>query len=245
MDIQTVTYNHTAAPERFADALASQGVVCLVDHPTDPQLVLKAHKMWGDFFVSDDKAKYAQEGSAHSGYFAAGLHDTYEGECYHYFPWAPNPQGMNHVTQKLFDHMDHLSQTFLGWLDAEMPNRVKARLEGSLRQLPLKSPRSHLRVISCNKDKPLSFLNPKADPGLLTLLFVGPHTHFKIWDENGWQGFVCEPGSMLVSGGEVLDHLSDGLYGGRSHAYCDIVDAIHLSQAPCLLPFFAKPHEKV
>ena len=244
MTAGTVTYNHTSAPAQFVEALATFGVVIVLDHPTDLTHANKTHRMWEDFFASEEKVKYSQSEGSASGYFPAGSHPAYAQECYHYYPWAPNPQGMNQATQKLFDHFAHLSSTFLGWIEGELPRNLKARLSAPLVQMVAGSQKAHMRIVCSREDGGQLGGAPKAcDEGLLTLMLAGPHERFKFWDVHGkgWQEICCPQGSLLVSAGRALDTLTEGLYTAASHAQLGAPQAGGPEGIGCLLPFFSKP----
>jgi isopenicillin N synthase-like dioxygenase len=244
MSAETITYNHTSAPAQFVEALTTHGVVVVLDHPTDLTHVLKTHSMWEEFFASEEKVKYGQSEEPSSGYFAVGSHPSYAQECYQYYPWAPNPQGMNQATQKLFDHYSHLSNTFLEWIESEMPKRLKTQLSKPLVQMVANSQNANMCMIHRGDHAAMDYGVPKArDEGLLTLMLAGPYEQFKFWDVHTkqWREMKCPQGSLLVNAGSVLDTLTEGLYTAASHAQLGALEEGGPLGLGCILPFFSKP----
>ncbi|MEC7207954.1 MAG: 2-oxoglutarate and iron-dependent oxygenase domain-containing protein, partial [Pseudomonadota bacterium] len=69
MQIETVDFKASDAPQRLARSLRETGFAVLANHPISPERIDEAYDLWGGFFASETKSDYLRDYEKQDGYF--------------------------------------------------------------------------------------------------------------------------------------------------------------------------------
>ena len=116
-----------------------------------------------------------------------------------------------------------LALELLDWVEANTPPEIAARLSMPLSKMMEGSKRTLLRVL---RYPPLPDSIPDGavraaaheDINLLTVLPASDAPGLELLDTNGqWHPVPCDPGSLAINGGEMLDLATEGYYPATTH----------------------------
>jgi isopenicillin N synthase-like dioxygenase len=228
MDLN-VSFTSPNAPAEFTRMIRETGFAVLTDHPVPHDLIFETYEEWKRFFASEQKARYAYDRESYWGYYPYLSENAKDQdvkdlkEFFHVFAWSPTPEGMSDRTRRLFETLNGLAETLLGWVDDSTPPEVSARFSMPLRDMIEGSQRTVFRILHY---PPLAGdLHPSAvrssaheDINLLTLLPAGTAPGLEVKDASGaWVAVACDPSSIIVNSGDMLQEASGGYFGSTTH----------------------------
>ena len=256
MDVAVVDYTAPDAPERFSTSLRETGFAVLTNHPLQWSLVERIYAEWSALFDDPEIASYTTTDSL-TGYFPPDVSETAKGfqvkdlkEFFHVYPWSRYPGQVSDAALRYRDEAMRLALTLLDWVEANTPNEITDRLSMPLSRMMEGSTRSLLRVL---RYPPLPDHVPDGavraaaheDINLLTVLPASDQPGLELLGANGeWFPVPCDPGSLAVNGGEMLDLATAGYYPATTHRVVNPTgDAAR--EARMSLPLFLHPADDV
>lgn len=256
MDVAVVDYTAPDAPERFSTSLRETGFAVLTNHPLSWSLVEQVYAEWSAFFDDPDVVTYTTTDSQ-TGYFPPDLSETAKGfrvrdlkEFFHVYPWSRYPDHVSDAALRYRDAAMRLALTLLDWVEANTPDEITDRLSRPLSEMMDGSTRTLLRVL---RYPPLPDEVPEGavraaaheDINLLTVLPASDQPGLELLGANGeWYPVPCDPGSLAINGGEMLDLATDGYYPATTHRVVNPTgDAARASRMS--LPLFLHPADDV
>lgn len=230
MDVAVVDYTATNAPELFAESLRHTGFAVLVNHPLPWSLVEQIYDEWSALFDSPAVERYDTDPAGQVGWFPANRSETAKGssvrdlkEFFHVYDWSVFPDEVSDAALEYRRIAIDLALTLLDWVEANTPPDIAARLSMPLSKMMEGSTRSLLRVL---RYPPLPPEIPEGavraaaheDINLLTVLPASDQPGLELLGANGeWFAVPCDPGSLAVNGGEMLDLATDGYFPATTH----------------------------
>ncbi|MFZ9015819.1 MAG: 2OG-Fe(II) oxygenase family protein [Ilumatobacteraceae bacterium] len=256
MEVAVVEYHAPDAPERFAKSLRETGFAVLVDHPLRWELVEQVYEEWSRFFDDPSVHGYTTTDSQ-CGYFPPDVSETAKGnrvrdlkEFFHVFPWSEYPSEVSDAALRYRDAAMELALTLLDWVEADTPPEVAGKLSMPLSRMMEGSTRSLLRVLRyppLPTDVPDGAVRAAAheDINLLTVLPAADQPGLELLGTNGeWYPVPCDPGSLAINAGEMLDLATDGYYPATTHRVVNPTgDAARAARMS--LPLFLHPADDV
>jgi isopenicillin N synthase-like dioxygenase len=256
MDVAVVDFTAEDAPERFSTSLRETGFAVLVNHPLQWSLVEQIYAEWSALFDDPDVVRYTTTDSL-TGYFPPEISETAKGfrvkdlkEFFHVYPWAPYPDRVSDAALRYREAAMHLALTLLDWVEANTPDEIAGRLSMPLSQMMAGSSRSLLRVLRyppLPRDLPDGAVRAAAheDINLLTVLPASDQPGLELLGANGeWYPVPCDPGSLAVNGGEMLDLATAGYYPATTHRVVNPTGEAARA-ARMSLPLFLHPADEV
>jgi isopenicillin N synthase-like dioxygenase len=230
MDVAVVDYAAPDAPERFTESLRETGFAVLVNHPLPWSLVEQIYREWAALFDSPAIEKYMMDPSGQTGWFPPDKSETAKGhtvrdlkEFFHVYDWSTYPDEVSDAALEYRTIATGVARTLLDWVEANTPPEVAARFSMPLSKMMDGSTRTLLRVLRYPPligDVPDGAVRAAAheDINLLTVLPASNEAGLELLGTNGqWYPVPCDPGSLAVNGGEMLDLASGGYYPATTH----------------------------
>lgn len=228
MDVAVVDYQHPDAPAQFTRSLRDTGFAVVVNHPLPWDLVEGIYAEWSAFFDSPDVHRYTTP-DRNVGYFPPSIsevakdHDARDlKEFFHVFPWSEYPAEVSDAARRYGDIATEMAATLLSWVEQHTPADVSARFSVPLTAM-LDGSASLLRVLRYPPlpgDVPDGAERAAAheDINLLTVLPASDQAGLELLGADGeWHAVPCDPGSVAVNCGEMLDLASGGYYPATTH----------------------------
>lgn len=257
MDVAVVDYTAADAPQRFAESLRQTGFAVLVNHPLPWSLVEQIYREWAALFDSPHVAQYATGSGGHVGWFAPTRSETAKGstvadlkEFFHVYDWSIYPSEVSEAAQQYRRIAMELALELLEWIEASTPPEIVARLSMPLSQMMSGSTQTLLRVL---RYPPLPDSIPDGavraaaheDINLLTVLPASDAPGLELLGTNGqWYPVPCDPGSLAINGGEMLDLATEGYYPATTHRVVNPT-GVDARRARMSLPLFLHPADDV
>ena len=256
MDVAVVDYTAPDAPERFTESLRETGFGVIVNHPLEWSLVEEVYAEWSAFFDDQAVADYTTTDSQ-VGYFPPEVAETAKGfevrdlkEFFHVYPWSVYPTQVSDAALRYRAAAMEVALTLLEWVHAETPPDVSAHLSRPLARMMEGSTRTLLRILRyppLPEHVPDGAVRaaPHEDINLLTVLPASDEPGLELLGTNGeWYPVPCDPGSLAVNGGEMLDLATDGYYPATTHRVVNPTgDAAR--RARMAVPLFLHPADDV
>jgi isopenicillin N synthase-like dioxygenase len=230
MGVAVVDFTAADAPQRFTRSLRETGFAVLVNHPLPWALVEQIYREWAALFDSPAVEKYLMDASGQVGWFPADKSETAKGstvrdlkEFFHVYDWSVYPDEVSDAAMRYREIATGVARTLLDWVEANTPPEVAARFSMPLSQMMDGSRRTLLRVL---RYPPLTHRVPDGavraaaheDINLLTVLPASDEAGLELLGTDGaWYPVPCDPGSLAVNGGEMLDLASGGYYPATTH----------------------------
>lgn len=256
MDVAVVDFTAENAPERFAESLRLTGFAVLTNHPLEWATVEQIYAEWDEFFQSEAVHKYTTTDSQF-GYFPPDISETAKGEeirdlkeFFHVYDWSVYPDEVSDAALKYRDVAKDLALTLLDWVEAATPDEISDRLSMPLSKMMEGSERSLLRVLRYPPligDVPEGAVRAAAheDINLLTVLPASNESGLELLGANGnWFPVPCDPGSLAINGGEMLDLATDGYYPATTHRVVNPIGEA-ANRTRMSLPMFLHPRDDV
>jgi isopenicillin N synthase-like dioxygenase len=257
MDVAVVDYAAPDAPEQFTESLRETGFAVLVNHPLPWSLVEQIYREWAALFDSPAIEKYMMDPSGQTGWFPPDKSETAKGqtvrdlkEFFHVYDWSTYPEEVSDAALEYRTIATGVARTLLDWVEANTPPEVAARFSMPLSKMMDGSTRTLLRVL---RYPPLIGHVPDGavraaaheDINLLTVLPASNEAGLELLGTNGqWYPVPCDPGSLAVNGGEMLDLASGGYYPATTHRVVNPCGEAAL-RPRMSLPLFLHPADDV
>ena len=256
MDVSVVEFHAPDAPERFTESLRTTGFAVLVDHPLPWDLVEQVYDEWSTFFDGPSVRAYTTTDSQ-CGYFPPDVSETAKGnrvrdlkEFFHVFPWSEYPAEVSDAALRYRDAAMELALTLLDWVESNTPSDIARSLSMPLSTMMAGSTRSLLRVLRyppLPSDVPDGAVRAAAheDINLLTVLPAADQPGLELLGTNGeWFPVPCDPGSLAINAGEMLDLATSGYFPATTHRVVNPSGpAAHVARMS--LPLFLHPADDV
>ena len=184
------------------------------------------------------------------GYFPPKIAETAKGrtvrdlkEFFHVYPWSEKyPSEVSNDAMRYRDIATDVASTLLGWVDANIPSEVAEKLSRPVADMLTGNSRTLLRIL---RYPPLEGDAPEGavraaheDINLLTVLPASNETGLELLGADGkWYEVPCDPGSIAVNCGEMLDRATEGYLPATTHRVVNpIGEAAH--RARMSMPLF-------
>ena len=256
MDVAVVDFTAPDAPETFTRSLRDTGFAVLVNHPIPWSLVEQIYREWSAFFDSPAVDNYLRDWDEQAGWFPADRSETAKGrnvrdlkEFFHVFAWSVYPAEVSDAALQYRTIATDLARTLLEWVEANTPSEIAERFTIPLSEMVDESD-TLLRVL---RYPPLPPAIPEGaeraaaheDINLLTVLPASDQAGLELLGTNGaWYQVPCDPGSVAVNGGEMLDLASGGYYPATTHRVVNPTGGA-ARVARMSLPLFLQPADEV
>jgi isopenicillin N synthase-like dioxygenase len=257
MDVAVVDYTSPDAPEAFTRSLRETGFAVLVNHPLPWSLVEQIYREWSAFFDSPAVDKYLRDWDEQAGWFPVKRSETAKGrsvrdlkEFFHVFEWSVYPDEVSDAALQYRTIATELAITLLEWVEANTPADIASRFSVPLSHMLDDADGTLLRVL---RYPPLPDTVPEGaeraaaheDINLLTVLPASDAPGLELLGTNGrWYPVPCDPGSIAVNGGEMLDLASGGYYPATTHRVVNPVGEA-AKKARMSMPLFLQPADDV
>lgn len=258
MQVSVVDYTDPRAPELFTESLRRTGFGVITNHPLPWELVTDIYAEWSELFTSGAAAEYVVDEAGQEGYFPPDVSETAKGnrirdlkEFFHVYPWSERyPTEVSDAALRYRDIATAMAATLLGWVHANTPDDVAKGFSQPLASMIDNSTRTLLRVLHyppLGDDAPEGAIRAAAheDINLLTVLPASDEPGLELLGTNGsWYPVPCDPGSIAVNSGEMLDLASDGYFPATTHRVVNPIGEA-ARRARMSLPLFLHPADDV
>lgn len=230
MQVLTADYRAANASEVFTKSLINTGFAVVSNHPIQFDKVHKAYQEWADFFASDEKLNYLYDPKKHDGFFPTSISETAKGydikdlkEYYHIYSWGRYPKKMSSVTRELYQELSGMAAVLLGWIEQHTPEDIRAKFSMPLSQMIQDSPQILLRALHypplTGEEEPNAIrAAAHEDINLITLLPAATSPGLQVKDiHGGWHDVPCDPGTIVVNTGDMLQLCSQNYYRSTTH----------------------------
>lgn len=256
MYVLTANYSQPDAADVFVRSIKDTGFGVVKNHPIQPELIQAVYQEWESFFNSQDKFNYLYDKETQDGYFpfltenAKGSEYKDLKEFYHLYEWGRYPASLSKKTLELFQALNELAMTLLQWIEVGTPEEVRVKFSQPLKEMIRQSPKTLLRILyypplTGSEEPGAVRAAAHEDIDLLTLLPAATATGLQVKDTQGnWHPVECDPGTIVVNAGDMLQMCSGGYYTSTTHRVMNPVGAEALK--PRLsMPLFLHPNMDV
>ena len=230
VQIRTVSFKSPNASMEFTQSILESGFAVVRDHPIAFQLITDSFKEWADFFASDAKHKHTFDPAKQAGYFPFRSENAKDyskkdlKEFFHYYPARNSlPETTQKYTPQLYKQLYDLSVTLLGWIQENTPDHVRMKYSEPLTAMIENSEETLLRPIhypplTGSEEEGAVRAAAHEDINLITLLPAATAPGLQVKDLNGnWLDVPCDPGTIVVNSGDMLNMASDGYFPSTTH----------------------------
>ena len=255
--LEVIDCKSNDAPQQFSASLKEIGFAVVRNHGVVQQLIDEAYAAWGKFFHSSEKNNYPFDPKTHDGLISLDLSETAKGheikdikEFFHYYSWGRVPKSLEPLTKNLFNSLNHLAATLLGWVESALPVEVREKLSMPLSEMIIDSKHSLLRIIhypplSGDEIKGAVRAAPHEDINLLTLLPAATAKGLEVQDKAGqWLAVPHDPDWIIVNSGDMLQECSAGYYQATTHRVTNPKGA-KARESRLSMPLFLHPRPEV
>ncbi len=230
MDVAVVDFEAADAPERFTESLLTTGFAVVVNHPLDWTSVESLFDEWNAFFDHPNRFDYVPEPGTQGGYFPPTVAETASGntirdlkEFFHVYPWSIYPAEVSRGALDYAERAAAVARTLLDWVEANTPPEIAARFSQPLSSMMDGSTRSLLRILrypplTGGEEPGAVRAAAHKDINLLTVLPSSNEPGLELLGADGeWYAVPCDPSSLAVNTGEMLELASGGFYPATVH----------------------------
>ena len=256
MNITQVNFTSTSAPKDFANSIKNTGFAVIHHHPIDQALLKDVYSEWSNFFGSEKKFTYRFDPKIQSGYFPFRSENAKDSpikdlkEFYHLYKESDLPAECNSSTLLLRRSLIQMASELLTWLDEETPSSIRTHFSMPLSEMIADSKTTLLRVlhyppIPGEIEEGAIRAAAHEDINLITLLPAATAAGLQVKDNTGtWYDVPCDPGSIIVNAGDMLQLASNGYYRSTTHQVVNPKEA-EARTSRFSLPLFLHPREEV
>ena len=256
IQVSTVDFRSEASSVEFVDSLRKPGFAVVKNHPINMDLVNQVYSLWSNFFSSTEKHNYLFHTIKQDGYFpfksehAKGCADKDLKEFYHIYPWGRCPESIEEKTRLLYSQLVDLASLLLTWIEEEVPDGISSKFSMPLRKMVEDSPQNLMRIInypaiSGQEDPNAVRAAAHEDINLITVLCASTESGLQAQDIDGnWHDIQCDPGSIAVNTGDMLQMCSDGYFPSTTHRVIN-PGADKMNVARMSMPLFLHPNDDV
>jgi isopenicillin N synthase-like dioxygenase len=229
MDVLKVKYGSPESAERFCHSLKTTGFAVITDHPIASALVNRVYAKWAEFFNGQEKHKYTFKPESQAGYFPFRSENAKDSpikdlkEFFHVYPRSDLPESLSEDTWELYHQLVKMGRELLDWVQTASPENVKRGFAMPLSDMVVGSEENLLRVIHyppLKGSEEAGAIRAAAheDINLITLLCSATAAGLEVRDTNGvWHQVPCDPGSIAINAGDMLQLASNGYYKSTTH----------------------------
>jgi isopenicillin N synthase-like dioxygenase len=229
MEVLKVSYHSPEAAERFCHSLKTTGFAVITGHPIPTDLVNRVYQKWADFFNSQEKHAYTFKPESQAGYFPFRSENAKDynikdlKEFFHVYPRSEMPEFLKQDTWDLYNRLVDLGGELLKWVEVASPEEVRKLFSMPLHEMTTNSNENLLRVIHyppLKGDEEDGAIRAAAheDINLITLLYSATTAGLEVLDTHGkWHDVPCDPGSIAINAGDMLQMASKGYYKSTTH----------------------------
>lgn len=230
MDVAVVDYRSATAARDFTKSLRETGFAVLVNHPVDYSMVQRLQREWLDFFRSERKWDFLPGEGGQDGYRPMEEAETAVGytkkdikEYFHWYPWGRQPEAESRVAREMYDAGFSLAAELLSWVEEFTPTDISKRFTMPLSEMINGTQRTLLRILHyppLRGDEPEGSVRAAAhqDINMITVLPASNEPGLQVRDLSGiWHDVPCDPGSVAINAGDMLDYATGGFYPSTTH----------------------------
>ena len=230
MVLEVIDFQSSAKAKRFTESLKQTGFAVLKNHAIDNALVEALYSQWLAFLNTGEKYQYEFNQQTQGGFYSTSLSETAKGhsvkdlkEFFHFYKNGICPPSLLAITDELFDQMNQFAIELLGFIEAALPDTVKAQLSMPLSEMIVDSEDTLLRIIHYPPlDGPIPAGAVRAaaheDINLITLLPAATAKGLQVkTKQNQWIDVPCDSGWLIINIGDMLQECCDGFYRSTSH----------------------------
>ena len=260
MEVLKVTYpthsSSTEASERFCHSLKTTGFAVITHHPISMDLVNRVYQQWSDFFNSEEKHDYLFNPKTQAGYFPFRAENAKNNpikdlkEFFHIYPRSKLHPNLEKDTWDLYHQLVKLGGELLSWIEQSSPQDVKKQFSVPLPEMIKNSEENLLRIIHYpplqgSEEKGAIRAAAHEDINLITLLCSATAAGLEVQDTSGqWHTVPCDPGSIAINAGDMLQMASNGYYKSTTHRVINPQDG-DSSKPRYSMPLFLHPRPDV
>lgn len=228
MDILKIDMSAPGLGQKLLEAFSKTGFAVITNHPIDTALMEKVYVDWAWFFESETKFAYNFNPETQAGYFpfksenAKGYSIKDLKEFYHlFYPYRDLPVGVNETTRELAARLQFLGYRLLDSLSEEILHETGRNF--SLGEMAEGSTGTLFRVLHYppledSDEKDAVRAAAHEDINLLTLLPAATAPGLEVKDlEGNWHKVECDPGSIIVNVGDMLQEATESLLKSTTH----------------------------
>jgi len=254
--VRSVDLRSSEASVQFVKSLQKTGFAILHHHSINMDLVNDVYSLWHDFFNSTQKNNYLFHSIKQDGYFpfksehAKGSNEKDLKEFFHIYPWGRCPELLEVKTRKLFYQLVDLASQLLIWIEKEVPVEIASNFSMPLKKMIKDSPQNLMRIINypaiSENENPHSVrAAAHEDINLITVLCAGTESGLQAQDiEGNWHDIQCDPGSIAVNTGDMLQMCTDGFFPSTTHRVVNpLGDKKNVARMS--MPLFLHPNDEV
>jgi isopenicillin N synthase-like dioxygenase len=229
MEVLKVKYGSPEAAERFCHSLKTTGFAVINDHPIPIDLVNRVYSQWGEFFKSEEKHQYKFTTESQAGYFPFRSENAKDynikdlKEFFHVYPRSKMPTFLMQDTWDLYNRLVTLGTEMLTWIQQASPKEVSKHFSIPVDQMIQDSEENLLRIIHYppiqgTEESGAIRAAAHEDINLITLLCSATAAGLEVMDTAGnWHEVPCDPGSIAINSGDMLQMASRGYYRSTTH----------------------------
>ena len=257
MPVLTVDYTAREAPSLFTRSLKETGFAVLRSHPISTDLINEIYRLWQQFFLAREEEKliYLYQKPSQAGYFpfrtenAKGSKLSDLKEFFHFYPWGTSPPALRAITLEMYDALHLLAAELLQWIEDFLPDNVKSQLSIPLKEMLIDSPNTLLRILHYpaleEETEGAVRAAPHEDINLITLLPAATAPGLEVLDtKNQWHPVSCDPGSIVVNVGDMLQMCTQKYYLSTTHRVTNPIGD-EKRKARFSMPLFLHPGREV
>jgi isopenicillin N synthase-like dioxygenase len=249
--IKTANMDDAYWADVVAFSFKKTGFAVIKNHKIPIELVDKVYADWSRFFSNPDKmAHLSVDGKG--GYFpfksenAKGNPIKDLKEFYHlHFPFDSVPEGIDaDATKELTRQLLEIARNILWNIQINIPRELMHAQGETLHNMVKNSKSNLLRVLHyppTPEDAEEGAVRAAAheDINLLTLLVAATQPGLQVRDLDGrWWDIECEPGSLIVNVGDMLQEASGGRFISTTHR---VVNPQGQNASRYSMPLFVHP----
>ena len=243
-----ISFQDPNASLAFYDSLKRFGFATLIDHPIDMERVDRIYSQWKAYFDETPNPEMLMDPQHQDGYFSTEVAESAKGETvrdfkeyFQFYPWGRCPAALR---DDLFAHYQQCSDfaaLLLRWVSEHLPDSISDAFSEPLDNMIEGSQQTMLRVLHyppVTLDAALPRAAAHEDINLLTVLPASNETGLELLGADGkWYEVPCDPGSIAVNCGEMLDRATEGYLPATTHRVVNpIGEAAH--RARMSMPLF-------
>jgi isopenicillin N synthase-like dioxygenase len=256
MEVLKVKYGSPNAAEKFCESLTQTGFAVVTDHPISFDLVHRVYEDWARFFNSKEKHDFTFKPEQQSGYFPFRSENAKDSpikdlkEFFHVYPRSKLPEFLSENTWKLYNELCSLGGEMLNWVQTASPESIRKGFSMPLPGMIDDSEENLLRVIHYpplqgTEEEGAIRAAAHEDINLITLLCSATASGLEVQDTAGnWHEVPCDPGSIAINAGDMLQLASGGYYKSTTHRVVNPTGAA-AKQPRYSMPLFLHPRSEV
>lgn len=249
VDMQSSTW-----PKMLDHSFRNTGFAILKNHGVNFRNIEVLYTQWVEFFASSTKHMYKSE-NGNNGYVpfrsenAKGNPVKDLKEFFHIFhPFDKVPEGVSKMlTEKVTEEMMKVARQLLFVLQPSIPREMYSIHGESIHRMVKDSNSNLLRIlhypaIDGTPEPGAVRAAAHEDINMITLLPAATQPGLEVLDLNGsWHKIECDPGTIIVNVGDMLQEASDGVFKSTTHR---VVNPEGDNVPRYSMPFFVHPRSE-